>query len=57
MQIEFKYNIGDYVEIKPLEGFKGRIVSCLFDGQISYKVEFWSNMEQKYCYLLEDEIK
>jgi len=56
--IVFKYSISDYVKIKPLEGYKGRVVSQSFDGYLpTYKIEYWDCMEQKYCFLLEDELE
>ena len=58
MQIETKYNINDYVKIKPLEGYQGRIAEIVVkENCYLYNVEYFSNME-KYCYSFrEDEIE
>ena len=58
MKIETKYNILDYVLIKPLNEWAGRIIgiSLKSNNEITYEIEYFADM-RKHCHcFLEDEI-
>jgi len=56
MKITTKYDWLEYVRIKDLDNVIGRIVKIIFDGVISYNVQYWVNGKIEFVNLYEDEI-
>ena len=58
MRIETRYNIYDYVLIKPLNDWAGRIIGITVrsNNEITYEVEYFADMHKHSHYFLEDEI-
>ena len=59
MKIQTKYDILDYVLIKPLNEWEGRIIGIYIksNNETTYEVEYFADM-RKHCHnFLEDEIE
>ena len=57
MEIKTKFNLDDRIECVPMQGAYGRILEIVIThGGPLYKIEHYSNYEQKNCWLKEDDI-
>lgn len=51
-----KYSYKQKVLIVPFENYPGRVTAIMYNGEMTYKVEYAAKLEVKHAWFYEDEL-